>query len=182
MYIYILYLCTHTHRPTAVAWWKSAKMSVDIGIIGTECGMIVFINLASGQQVGITYINGNISSLHVCHSEKNDDATLLITSKIQQQWRLLLEQCTSNFLRYHKGKERGGDINPSSTVYDNTESTVPNKSKLQELKQLSVEKLATLKQKLIETKSQTLKENLQGYGKWCTVCYACIGVVDILVA
>lgn len=142
-------------------------MSIDIGIIGTECGTIIFINLISGHQIGIIYVNGNINSLHVCQNERSNGTSLLITSKIRHQWRLLLEQCLSNFLHNLKDKELHDGTNPSGTIYDNTESSIPSKSKLQELKQFSVEKLVILKQKLIETKNQTLKENLQCYGK----CY-----------
>ncbi|XP_014467574.1 PREDICTED: uncharacterized protein LOC106740753 isoform X2 [Dinoponera quadriceps] len=146
-------------RPTTIIWWKDSKMSVDIGIIGTECGAIILINLSNGQQAGITYISGSINSLQVCQSESNEGTSLLITNKLQQQWRLILEQYTYNFLRNTENKESHSDVNLNGTIYDNVEVSIPNKSKLQELKQLSVEKLAILKQKLIETKNQTLKEN-----------------------
>jgi len=139
-------------------------MSIDIAIIGTECGGILFINLSNGYQMGITYINESISSLHICQNEDNEDACLLITSKFQQQWRLSLEQNMCNFLHNIEKKEM--DLN--DTIYDNTESSV-SKSKLQELKQLSIEKLAILKQKLIEAKNQTLGESLQCYDKYISM-------------
>lgn len=151
----------------AIAWWKSIKISIDIGIIGTECGTIIFINLLNGQQIGITHVNGSIYSLHVCQNESNEDASLLITSKFRQQWRLPLDQHICNVLHNYGSKDSYGDVNLKSSICNNTENTVLNKSKLQELKQLSVEKLAVFKQKLIETKNQTLGESSQCHSK-CT--------------
>ncbi|XP_029179044.1 uncharacterized protein LOC114946614 isoform X2 [Nylanderia fulva] len=148
-------------RPTAITWWKDVKMSIDIGIIGTECGAIIFINLLNGQQMGTTYVTGSISSLYICQNETNEAAFLLITSKFQQQWRLSLEQHMYNLLHNFENKEHQSGVNSNSNICDNTEESVRNKSKLQELKQLSVEKLAIFKQKLIDTKNQTLGESSQ---------------------
>lgn len=147
-------------------------MSVDIGIIGTECGAIILINLSNGQQAGATYINGSINSLQICQNESNEGTSVLITNKLQQQWRLLLEQHTYKFLRNLESKESHSDVNLNGAIYDNVEVSVPSKSKLQELKQLSVEKLAILKQKLIETRSQTLRESSsQSHGKFPMIVY-----------
>ncbi|XP_011864617.1 PREDICTED: uncharacterized protein LOC105560272 isoform X2 [Vollenhovia emeryi] len=142
-------------RPRAVAWWRDMKMSMDIGIVGTECGATIFINLLNGQQLGITYVNESISGLHICQNEYNEIASLLITSKFQRQWRLPLEHVS--LLPNVENKE----FSNQPAIRDNVGEPVPNKSKLQELKQLSVEKLAILKQKLIDTKHQTLGESLQ---------------------
>ncbi|KAL0112102.1 hypothetical protein PUN28_013376 [Cardiocondyla obscurior] len=147
-------------RSRAVTWWKNIKMSMDIGIVGTECGAIIFINLLNGQQLGITYVNESISSLHICRNEHNEIASLLITSKFQRQWHLPLEHLSFNLLHKSQTKEPCNRLNV--TIHDsNTADFITNKSKLQELKQLSVEKLAVLKQKLIDTKNQTLGESLQ---------------------
>lgn len=148
----------------AVTWWKSIKISVDIGIIGTECGTIIFVNLSNGQQMGITHVNGSIQSLNICQNENSEGATLLITSKFRQQWRLSLDQHMCNVLCNFESKDSHGDVNLNSPIYNNVESVL-NKSKLRELKQLSVEKLTILKQKLMETKNQTLGESSQCHGK-----------------
>ncbi|XP_012059515.1 PREDICTED: uncharacterized protein LOC105622712 [Atta cephalotes] len=148
-------------RPIAITWWRNTKISEDVGIIGTECGAIIFINLSNGQQLGITYINESISSLHICENEYNEIVSLLITSKFQQQWRLSLEHMSFNFLHNVENERPCNELNLSGASHNNVEDSVPNKSKLKELKQLSVEKLATLKQKIIDTKNQTLKESLQ---------------------
>lgn len=141
---------------------------MDIGIVGTECGAIIFINLLNGQQLGITYINESISSLHICQNEYNEIVSLLITSKFQQQWRLPLEHMSFNLLRNFENKEPCNELNTNDTIHDNVDF-IPNKSKLQELKQLSVEKLAILKQKLIDTKNQTLGENIQCHGMYTNI-------------
>jgi len=155
----------------AVAWWKSIKVSIDIGIIGTECGAIIFINLSNGQQMGMTHVNGSICSLHICQNENSEGAFLLITSKFRQQWRLLLDQHTCNVLHNFGSKEPHSNVNLNSSIYNNTESTVLHKSKLRELKQLSVEKLAVLKQKLMETRNQTLGESSQCHGECASAFY-----------
>lgn len=148
-------------RPVAITWWKDIKMFTDVGIIGTECGTVILINLLNGQQIGATHIDGSIHSLHVCQNENKEDASLLITSKLQQQWRLSLEQHKWHFSHNSENKALRKEMYTNGSIHDNIESSVSNKSKLRELKQLSVEKLAILKQKLIETKSQTLGESSQ---------------------
>lgn len=167
-------------RPTAITWWKDTKISVDIGIVGTECGTIILVNLSNGQQMGTTYVNGSISSLHICQNENNEAAFLLITSKFQQQWRLSLEQYMHNLLHNHENKELHCAVNSNGIIYDNTEESVPNKSKLRELKQLSVEKLAIFKQKLIDTKNQTLGESSQCHGKCMSIFQKCRKPEEIL--
>lgn len=158
VYLYIF-------RPTAITWWKDVKTSVDIGIIGTQCGTIILINLSNGQQIGIAHISESIHSLHICQNINNESAFLLITSKDQHQWRLLLEQYTYNLLHNSGNEESHNDSSLSNTTYDNVRSSTPSKSRLQEFKQLSVGKLAIFKQKFIETKNQTLGENLHCHGK-----------------
>lgn len=145
-------------------------MSMDIGIVGTECGATIFINLLNGQQLGITYINESISDLHICQNEYSEIASLLITSKFQQQWRLPLDHMSFNLLHNFVNKEPYNELNSNDTIHDNNVgNSIPNKSKLQELKQLSVEKLAIFKQKLIDTKNQTLGESLQCHGRYTNV-------------
>lgn len=137
----------------------------EVGIIGTEYGEIIFINLETGHQTNVTHVNGNIANLHICRDQSNDSVSLLITSQSKQQWRLLLEQHTYSCLRHLEN----GDYNvlhSNDNIYDNTRAFASTRSRLQGLKQLSVEKLAILRQKLIETKSQTLGENLQYHGSY----------------
>lgn len=92
----------------------------------------------------------------MCRDESNDSVSLLITSQSQQQWRLLLEQHTYSCLRNLENGESYNTLHTNDTSYDNTRTFAATRSRLQGLKQLSVEKLAILRQKLIETKNQTL--------------------------
>ena len=74
-----------------------------------------------------------------------------------------------NFLHNVENERPCNELNLSGASHNNVEDSVPNKSKLKELKQLSVEKLATLKQKIIDTKNQTLKESLQCHGRYTRI-------------
>ncbi|XP_076290430.1 RCC1 and BTB domain containing protein claret [Lasioglossum baleicum] len=143
-------------KPTAIAWWHDVATPAEIGIIGTEYGEIVFINLETGYQTNVTHINGNIVSLRICRDESNDSVSLLITSQSNQQWRLLLEQHTYNCLNHLEISNSYNTLNTNETIYDDTRSFATTRSRLQGLKQLSVEKIALLRQKILETKNQTL--------------------------
>ncbi|CAK9809769.1 X-linked retinitis pigmentosa GTPase regulator homolog [Anthophora plagiata] len=151
---------THS-KPTAIVWWQSIVIPAEIGIIGTEYGEIIFINLETGHQTNVTQIKENIASLHICRDQSNDIVSLLITSQSRRQWRLLLEQRTYSCLQHLDNGESYNVLQTSDNIYDNTKIFASTRSRLQGLKQLSVDKLAILRQKLIETKSQTLGENLQ---------------------
>lgn len=148
-------------KPTAIVWWQSTLIPAEIGIIGTEYGEIIFINLETGHQTNVTQIKGNIISLHICRDQSNDIVSLLITSQSRRQWRLLLEQRTYSCLHHLENGESYNTLHTNDNMYDNSKIFASTRSRLQGLKQLSVDKLAILRQKLIETKSQTLGENLQ---------------------
>lgn len=145
-------------------WWQSSVIPAEIGIIGTEYGEILFINLETGHQTSVTQVKGNISSLHICHDQSNDIVSLLITCQSWRQWRLLLEQRTYSCLHHLENGEPYNVLHINDNLYDNTKIFASTRSRLQGLKQLSVDKLAILRQKLIETKSQALGENLQYRG------------------
>ncbi|KAK2577382.1 hypothetical protein KPH14_003497 [Odynerus spinipes] len=148
-------------KPTALIWWQNAKTSTSVGIVGTEYGEVILINLENGQQVGTAHVNGHIISLHICQEKSNDSISLLITTKTKQQWRLLLEHRTYSCLRQLENEEMFTQLPTNEMIYENTKSFVSTRSRLQGLKQLSVEKLAILRQKLVETKNQNLGENTQ---------------------
>ncbi|XP_076627928.1 RCC1 and BTB domain containing protein claret isoform X2 [Colletes latitarsis] len=149
-------------KPTAIIWWQNTATSTEVGIIGTEYGEIIFINLESGHQTIVARVNGNIANLHICCNESNNSVSLLITSQSKQQWRLLLVQHTYSCLHHlENGEAYNNSLHTSDNIYDNTKTFASTRSRLQGLKQLSEGKLAILRQKLIETKSQTLSENLK---------------------
>ena len=74
-----------------------------------------------------------------------------------------MEQRTYSCLQHLENGESYNALH-TNDMYDNTRIFASTRSRLQGLKQLSVDKLAILRQKLIETKSQTLGENLQYHG------------------
>ncbi|XP_076673695.1 RCC1 and BTB domain containing protein claret [Andrena cerasifolii] len=148
-------------KPTAIVWWQDTVTPAEIGIVGTEYGEIIFVNLKNGHQTNVAHINGTIASLHICRDQSNDSVSLLITSQSKQQWRLLLEQHTYSCLQHLENGDPYNMLHTNDNIYDNTRAFASTRSRLQGLKQLSVEKLAILRQKLIETKSQTLGENMQ---------------------
>lgn len=102
--------------------------------------------------------------MHICRDQSNDIVSLLITSQSREQWRLLLEQRTYSCLHHLENGESYNTLHTNDNMYDNTKIFASTRSRLQGLKQLSVEKIAILRQKLIETKNQTLGENLQYHG------------------
>lgn len=117
------------------------------------------INLETGQCIGSTRIRGTVDNLNICQDDSLEIVSLLITNKSQQQWRLILKQQANgstfvynnerNCSALHLGKfQTTGEI--GKTIFP------PVRSRLQGLKQLSVEKLTILKQKLAETRSRNV--------------------------
>ncbi|XP_024936810.1 uncharacterized protein LOC107263725 isoform X2 [Cephus cinctus] len=147
-------------RPSALVWWQGVIQSNDIAIIGTEHGEIVLVDLESRKQVGLTHVKGNVSSLHICQDNSLDVVSLLITNQSRQQWRLILEQRTNGYvypLNSDKSFHPSYPLPNTNSNPNNEIKTLPaTRSRLQGLKQLSVEKLAMLKQKLAETRSRSL--------------------------
>ncbi|XP_043498025.1 uncharacterized protein LOC122521394 isoform X1 [Polistes fuscatus] len=146
-------------KPTALIWWQDTKSSTNIGIVGNEYGEVMLINLENGLQVGTAHVNGHIISLNICKEKSNDSISLLITNKTKQQWRLLLEHRAYSCSRQFENEEMFTHSPTNEMIYENTKSFASTRSRLQGLKQLSVEKLAILRQKLVETKNQNLGEN-----------------------
>ena len=128
----------------------------------------MFVNLENGEKVGLTRVSGIISSLRVCRDDSLEIVSLLITNKSRQQWRLILEQRTNNYV-YPLNHGNGSSQNSSSSKHtdnpsDEVKTFPPTRSRLQGLKQLSVEKLASLKQKLAETRNRNLAGNIVRQG------------------
>ncbi|XP_046477721.1 uncharacterized protein ca [Neodiprion pinetum] len=147
-------------RPSALVWWQGVVDCSHVGIIGTEHGEIVLVNLENGCQVGLTNVKGNVANLHICQDSSLDVVSLLITNQTHQQWRLILEQRTNGYVYPLEGGKPFHRSNPllhsSGGLSDEVKNFPTTRSRLQGLKQLSVEKLAILKQKLAETRSRSL--------------------------
>ncbi|XP_015122188.1 uncharacterized protein LOC107044705 [Diachasma alloeum] len=136
-------------RPTALTWWQGVTQSSHIGVVGTEDGEVIFVNLENGQWIGSTRVRGSISSLDICQDNNLEIVSLLITNRTRQQWRLVLEQRANGCIfSLHKSSPFHSRIETEET------KPFPTRSRLQGLKQLSVEKLASLKQKLAESRNK----------------------------
>lgn len=136
-------------------WWQGSTFAAQIGIVGTEQGEIIFINLETGQQIGITKIEGRVKGFSICQDTELDTVTLLITNQGREQWHLVLEKPANN---YTYPFNNGTTQSSKNDDADNDDSrTFPTaRSRLRGLKQLSVEKLVILKQKLAETRNRNL--------------------------
>ncbi|XP_046742534.1 uncharacterized protein LOC124409162 [Diprion similis] len=147
-------------RPSALVWWQRVVDCSHVGIIGTEHGEIVLVNLESGCQVGLTNVKGNVTNLHICQDSSLDVVSLLVTSQTHQQWRLILEQRANGYVYPMETGRSFRRFNPllhsSGGLSDEVETLPTTRSRLQGLKQLSVEKLDILKQKLADTRSRSL--------------------------
>ncbi|XP_012270806.1 uncharacterized protein LOC105694570 [Orussus abietinus] len=156
-------------RPTSIVWWQGEVRANHLAVLGTEEGEVVLINLEIGQQVGCTHINEPVTDLHVCRNNSLDTVFLLITGKSKQQWRLILEKCTNGYICPIENEKSVLHVYASQQSTDdniNEDSKNYPRSRLQSLKQLSVEKLTVLKQKLAECRTRNLGGSLlpQGHG------------------
>ncbi|KAJ8687906.1 hypothetical protein QAD02_023701, partial [Eretmocerus hayati] len=139
-------------RPSAMVWWQAVSFSGQIGIMGTEQGEIIFINLESGQQSGSTSVDGRVTKLSICQDTELDTVTLLITNHLRKQWYLVLEKPGSNYtcLSINNDLKKSTHSNEDNETED-LRSFPTTRSRLRGLKQLSVDKLVVLRQKLAET-------------------------------
>lgn len=137
-------------------------MAMNIGVIGTETGEIVFVNLESGRRMNSTQVTGQILDLQICHdNELNTVVSLLITNESREQWQLVLEHSVNGYVY---PLDNDNVFNQNSTYAqqsnDNNDDGIKNlpvaRSRLQGLKQLSVERLVSLRQKLAETRNRNL--------------------------
>ncbi|XP_071444865.1 uncharacterized protein ca [Hetaerina americana] len=130
-------------HPTCVTWWENSQWG-PVAVLGGDRGEVLFVDLATGTSVGSTGITGAVKSLHLCHNNSLDSIFLLITNNSREQWKLLLEQRDNG---YCWPLDRLDSSSPGSRGV----GPMP-RSRLQGLKQLSVEKITLIKQKLAETR------------------------------
>ncbi|XP_069977308.1 uncharacterized protein ca isoform X2 [Penaeus vannamei] len=146
-------------RPSSLVWWQTMVGDASLAIIGTELGELSFIELSTGKEVGGTYITVPVTELDLCRDNSLDTVYLLITGPEDRQWRLVLEQRSSQYLfpLEHITPEWPDDESPGASLH---RSGPPHRSRLLGLKQLSVEKLQMLKQRLAEAKTGTRRKPL----------------------
>ncbi|XP_059473427.1 uncharacterized protein LOC132195443 isoform X2 [Neocloeon triangulifer] len=123
---------------TSIVWWNSLD-GQHVAILGSENGQVAFVSLTTGTELGRTCVDGEISNLHLSHDNSLDLVFLIISGPVRQ-WRLILEQRSVGFCWPLEHME-GDGLMP-----------IPVRTRLQNLKHLSVDKMASLKQMLVENK------------------------------
>ncbi|PSN32070.1 hypothetical protein C0J52_16221 [Blattella germanica] len=129
-------------------------------VTGTDSGDLIFVSLSTGFQVGITYVRAKVSMLHICQDNNLDSVFLL--------WKLLLEQRKTGYawpidssgsaVKVVTSNSELSSSSHNSLDLEYGNRNMPHlpttRSRLQGLKQLSVEKLTNLRQRLAETRSK----------------------------
>ncbi|XP_057652123.1 uncharacterized protein LOC130891409 isoform X2 [Diorhabda carinulata] len=123
-------------KPTSVIWWQTLDWNQN-ALVGFENGTIVLISLTDGRCLGSCNISEAVEALNICHENNSETICLLINGVSGQQWRLILEQRSTGYLW------------PPEAHTQTEDST---RSRLYSLKQLGVDKLASLKQRLTEAR------------------------------
>ncbi|XP_054276720.1 uncharacterized protein LOC128995726 [Macrosteles quadrilineatus] len=155
--------------PTAVAWWDrtltDGRCQI-IVIVGGSRGGIVLAMLRTGCVVGRTAVEGSVTNIQVCKDDTlldNPPVFLLITNEHNIQWKLVLEDREMGYSWPLPSEPSRAESNTSLISVVGSEESVVRPSmtsfplaraRLQGLKQLSVEKLATLRQKLSESRNR----------------------------
>ena len=131
--------------PTVVLWWETCDF-IQLGFVGTDEGHIVVINLVSGQLVSSTSVTGEVTGLQVMLDPALDSVHLLVSSS-QEQWRVLVEQRSTGYTWGCADCPPSPPRQPSQASQD---TEVVQRSRLQSIKQLSVDRIANLRHRLSE--------------------------------
>ena len=131
--------------PTVVLWWETCDF-IQLGFVGTDEGHIVVINLVSGQLVSSTTVTGEVTGLQVMLDPALDSVHLLVSSG-QEQWRVLVEQRSTG---YTWGCVDCPPSPPRQPSLASQDTEVVQRSRLQSIKQLSVDRIANLRHRLSE--------------------------------
>ncbi|XP_028138515.1 uncharacterized protein LOC114332924 [Diabrotica virgifera virgifera] len=130
-------------KPTSAIWWQTLDCNQN-ALVGFENGIIVLISLTDGRCLGSCTIGEIVDSLNICHDNNLEIISLLINGASGQQWRLVLEQHSTGYLW-------------PPEAYTQTEDST--RSRLYSLKQLGVDKLASLRQRLTEARGSRRDSN-----------------------
>ena len=132
--------------PTVVLWWETCDF-IQLGFVGTDEGHIVVINLVSGQMVSSTSVPGEVTELQVMMDPALDSVRLVVSSS-QEQWRVLVEQRSTGYTWGCVDCPPSPPRQASIASQDSPE--VVQRSRLQSIKQLSVDRIANLRHRLSE--------------------------------
>nr|CAH7724512.1 unnamed protein product [Callosobruchus chinensis] len=124
-------------KPTSIMWWQTFDCNQN-ALVGFENGNIVLISLTDGRCLGSCSIAEPVKLLCLCQDNSLETVSLLINAASGQQWKLVLEHHSSSY------------IWPPDANNQSDDST---RSRLYNLKQLGVDKLASLRQRLSDARA-----------------------------
>ena len=156
--------------PSSICWWATNE-SKALAILGTNHGYVIIIDLVDGKEIGFVKVSEKaIVRLEQITDNAKDNTYLFITDIIGKQWRQLLEQrstgftwCGANEAASHPKtptleKAAAGASLDTANPMDKSpepseiEEEFTTRSRLAGLKQMSVASIASLRQRLGETR------------------------------
>ena len=156
--------------PSSICWWATNE-SKALAILGTNHGYVIIIDLVDGKEIGFVKVSEKaIVKLEQITDNAKDNTYLFITDIIGKQWRQLLEQrstgftwCGANEAASHPKtptleKAAAGASLDTANPMDKSpepseiEEEFTTRSRLAGLKQMSVASIASLRQRLGETR------------------------------
>ncbi|CAH1985984.1 unnamed protein product [Acanthoscelides obtectus] len=123
-------------KPTSIIWWQTFDCNQN-ALVGFENGNIVLISLTDGRCLGSCSIGEPVKLLCLCQDNSLETVSLLINAESGQQWKLVLEHHSSGY------------IWPPDANNQSDDST---RSRLYNLKQMGVDKLASLRQRFSDAR------------------------------
>ena len=152
--------------PTSISWWATNE-SKALAIVGTNHGFVIIIDLVDGKEIGFVKVSEKaIVKLEQITDNAKDNTYLFITDTNGKQWRQLLEQRSTGFTwcganevaslpktpTLEKAAQALDIHNPIDKSPDPDEEEFTTRSRLAGLKQMSVASIASLKQRLSESR------------------------------
>ena len=131
--------------PTSLLWWETSDF-LQLALVGTQAGFLVVINLVTQTLVGSCKVSGPILQLEVVVDSAMDCVNVIISST-DTQWRLLLEQRSTGYVWSGEGCASEASFLPCLETAPEEGQT---RRRLSGLKQMSVEKIANIRQRLAE--------------------------------
>ena len=131
--------------PTSLLWWETSDF-LQLALVGTQAGFLVVINLVTQTLVGSCKVSGPILQLEVV-VDSAMDCVHVILSSTDTQWRVLLEQRSTGYVWSGEGCASEASFLPCLETAPEEGQT---RRRLSGLKQMSVEKIANIRQRLAE--------------------------------
>ena len=99
--------------PTCVYWWETSDF-IQMGIIGTDLGHVLLVNLVTGSLMSTCMIKGSVKNMEIMVDSALDSVHLLVTTSLQQ-WRILVEQRCTGYV-WGCGDTCGPNTSPQTRV------------------------------------------------------------------